>query len=86
MIQSVNSIPEKNTFERKACRAGILREFLKSGYPFAEFVPENGDTARRAYNGLLMAIRRQFDGQISISWRHGHIYLMNLALCAEKEK
>lgn len=78
MIRSVNGIPEKNSFERKACRAGALKEFLASGYACAEYVPEGEDTPRRAYNGLLMAIRRQFLGQIAISWRHGRIFLTNL--------
>lgn len=83
MIRSVNGVPERNSFERKACRAGALNEFLKTGYACAEFTPEGNDTARRAYNGLLMAMHRQFEGKVSISWRHGRIFLTNLTLSPE---
>lgn len=83
MLTSVSEIPEKNSFERKACRAGALKEFLRSGYACAEFTPEGDDNPRRAYNGLLMAIRRQYAGKIGIRWRHGRIFLCNLEKSAE---
>lgn len=85
MIRSVNEIPPKNAFERKACRAGALNEFLKTGMACAEFIPEDGDAPRKAYNGLLMAIRRQYMGKIAISWRHGRIFLRNLRLSGQGE-
>lgn len=85
MIRSVNEIPPKNAFERKACRAGALREFLDTGLTYAEFIPEDGDAPRKAYNGLLMAIRRQFMGKVSISWRHGRIFLKNTTQKEEEE-
>ncbi len=79
MIQKVNEIPEKNSFRRKACRMAEIASFLESGYDFAEYTPEGSDNARRAYNGLLMAIRRAFDGQAAVLWRHGRVYLKRLA-------
>jgi len=78
MLISVQSLPEKNLLRRKSCRMSALKAFLDSGYEVAEFAPENGDTIRRAYNGLLMAVRRQYPGQIGVYWRGGKIYLKRL--------
>ena len=78
MLISVQSLPEKNLLRRKSCRMSAVKAFLDSGYEVAEFAPEAGDTIRRAYNGLLMAVRRQYPGQIGVYWRGGKIYLKRL--------
>lgn len=59
-------------------RQDLRRSRFFSGYEVAEFAPEAGDTIRRAYNGLLMAVRRQYPGQIGVYWRGGKIYLKRL--------
>lgn len=78
MIQKVAEIPQKNSFRRKACRMAEIASFLESGYAFAEYMPEGNDNARRAYNGLLMAIRRGYTGKAAVLWRHGRVYLKRL--------
>lgn len=78
MFVMVNEIPEKNAFRRRACRLGALESFMNSGYICAEYSPEADDNPRRAYNGLLMAIKRQYAGKIAISWRHGRVYLRKI--------
>jgi len=55
-----------------------IESFLNSGFAFAEFTPEGSDNPRRAYNGLLMAIRREYAGRAAVLWRHGRIYLKRL--------
>ena len=56
----------------------MVEEFLQSGYKFAEVTLEGNDTPRRAYNGLMMAICRQYPEKCAVIWRHGRIYLMRL--------
>lgn len=78
MLIKVTNIPGKNALRKKAGRALLIEEFLASGYRFAEVRLEGNDTPRRAYNGLMMAIRRQFEDRCAVLWRHGKIFLERL--------
>lgn len=78
MLIKVTSIPAKSSLRKKAGRALLVEEFLSSGYRFAEVTLEKNDTARRAYNGLMMAIRRQYPDECAVLWRHGRIFLTRL--------
>lgn len=82
MLIKVNNIPGKSALRKKAGRALLIEEFLSSGFRYAEVTLEGTDTPRRAYNGLMMAIRRQFEDKCAVLWRHGRIFLMRL----EEEK
>lgn len=78
MLVKVTDIPGRNELRKKAGRSLMVEEFLKSGYQFAEVTLEGADTPRRAYNGLMMAIRRQYQDECAVIWRHGRIFLMRL--------
>ncbi|MBQ3078599.1 MAG: hypothetical protein IJC48_01185 [Clostridia bacterium] len=85
MIQKVIEIPEKNTFRRRASRMNEVEDFLKSGFDCAEYTPEGADNPRRAYNGLLMAIRRAYPGKAAVLWRRGRVYLKRMNTAAEEK-
>lgn len=57
----------------------IIKDFLESGMHIVQFdYKAYGKTARQAYCGLGMAIRRCYKDQgISVLWRGGNIYLVN---------
>lgn len=78
MLVMVDQVPAKNKFQKAALRIEVLANFMASDYEFAEYMPEHGDTPRRAYNGLLMAIKRQFEGRVAVCWRHGRVFLKKL--------
>ena len=55
-----------------------VETFLQSGFRCAEIGTEGEENPRRVYNGILMAVRRRYRGEVSVHWRHGHVYLMRL--------
>ena len=57
----------------------LIQRFLNSDMISARVTSESADVKaqKRAYNGLLTAIRRNFSGEnISVVWRHGDVYLL----------
>ena len=78
MLIKVTDIPGKSELRKKAGRSLMVEEFLNSGYQYAEVTLEDADTPRRAYNGLMMAIRRRYQDECAVLWRHGRIFLMRL--------
>lgn len=79
MLVMVSQVPDKHKLRKAACRIRVIESFLASDYEFAEYQMEGGETPRRAYNGLLMAIKRQYAGRVAICWRHGRVFLKKLS-------
>lgn len=75
MLVSIKQVPVKYSASRNAVRMAAVEEFLKGGDACAEYRPEDGDTPRRAYNGILMAVRRKYPNRVTVFWRQGKIFL-----------
>lgn len=76
MLISTDKIPERYACAKSSRRQKAVEEFLRSGYRCAEYRIEETDTPRRAYNGILMAVRRRYSGQVSVCWRSGRVFLI----------
>jgi len=85
MIVQVENVPAKLLSRKNARRMRVIDEFLKSDYTFAEAEPENGDTPKQLYNGILMAIRRCYSGKVRVCWRNGRVYLVRIEEKQEEE-
>ncbi len=76
MLIYTSAIPEKRAFRRNGNRIRVLEEFISANQDCAEYAPEDGDNARRAYNGLLIAAKRLYADKVSIAWRRGRVFLV----------
>lgn len=76
---SINEVPARKTLVKRGMWQQLILKFMNSDMLSARVTSDNTDTQaqRRAYNGLIMAIRRNFaDANISVAWRNGDIYLL----------
>ncbi len=85
MLIYSNSIPEKRAFRRNGSRIRVLEEFMSANQSCAEYAPEADDNARRAYNGLLIAAKRLYAGEVSVAWRHGRVFLVRNDASADRD-
>lgn len=79
VLRKVDVIPEKGALRKNSKWQTIIRDFIKSDMQVAvvEANPSDEKDNKRTYNGLMIAIRRNFsDANIIVCWRHGTIYLM----------
>ena len=76
---SISEDPARKTRAKRGMWQQRILKFMNSGMFSARVTSDNTDTSaqRRAYNGLIMAIRHNFaDANISVAWRNGDIYLL----------
>lgn len=81
VLRKVDGIPERGALRKKSKWQDIIRDFIKSDMQAAvvDTNPSDEKDNRRTYNGLMMAIRRNFyDKNVFVIWRHGTIYLVKV--------
>lgn len=76
-LKKVNSVPEHCTRGRRTKWQALVSDFLSSDMEFAQVdIEAMGENARRAYNGITMAIKRKNeDCGVRVIWRSGVVYL-----------
>lgn len=78
ILKVVSEIPNK-----KATRVGkwniVIGEFIESNNDICQIdLKEAGCKNTKCYNGIIMAIRRKYDGKVKVLMRNGEIYLVRV--------
>lgn len=78
-LKETSNIPEKLSLRKKAGWIALVEDFLNSGMAAAIVDHEKmGKTAKVAYNGIIMAVNRNYrDRGVRALWRGGTVYLIN---------